>query len=339
MDISQIKQLIGNKSLGGTSDISEIKETHISWILLSDEYAFKIKRPVKFSFLDFSDLEKRKYFCNEELRLNRRLAPQMYLKVLPVTAGMLDRSDNDMDQGKDEIIDYAVQMKRMNNDLEMDNLLGKDRVNSGQIDKLAGKIAGFHKRTNIVRKEADPGVLQKAYADIEQVIPFLEEEVNKNQRSLINRCIGASEIFVKENNGLLKKRMTDGFIKDCHGDLNSSNIFLYDDPVIFDCIEFNEEFRQIDILNEVAFLCVDLDFFNKEDLSSFLYHKYLEYSGIDESMEAGKLFMYYKSYRANIRAKVSILSARESEEDKKRGNLLKEAGRYLRLMEENILPK
>jgi len=144
-----------------------------------------------------------------------------------------------------------------------------------------------------------------------------------------------SDTFLKENSTLLKERMNKGFIKDCHGDLNSSNIFLYDDPVIFDCIEFNEEFRKIDILNEIAFLCIDLDFFDREDLSTILYRKYLECYGIDENKRTGKLFMYYKSYRANIRAKVSILSARESNGDDKT-KLLKEAGKYLRLMEKNI---
>ena len=123
-----------------------------------------------------------------------------------------------------------------------------------------------------------------------------------------------------------------GFHRDGHGDLNSRNIFLYDEPLIFDCIEFNAEFRQIDVLDEIAFLCMDLDFFEKERLSELFFKKYSEYAGIENSRATQRLFTYYKSYRANIRAKVTLLNAKKKESGGLSGKL-DEARKYLGLME------
>ncbi len=328
MDIQQIHALMDKGSLPGTDRNYEFKETHISWLILSSDYVFKIKRPVKFSFLDFSTLEKRKFYCHQELRLNRRLAPEMYLNVLPLYSGMLQDTTNGK---KNEIIDYAVQMKRMNNEKEMDNMLESDKVTPGHINKLAGTIASFHKQVDTIKKTFDTENLQELYADINSVISYITEKEGSKWADKINDCIEKSNNFLQHNKEFLISRNLNGYRKDCHGDLNSHNIFLYDDPVIFDCIEFNEEFRQIDILNDIAFLCVDLDFFNKKDLRKQFYQKYFRYSGIDDMPDSRRLFMYYMSYRANIRAKVTLISARKKNSSGN-GTEIKDAKKYIDLM-------
>lgn len=330
MNIEQIHTLINNGGLPGASRNPSLKETHISWIILTGEFAYKIKRPVKYSFLDFSSLEKRKYYCHEELRLNKRLAPEMYLKVVPVKAGMLVNSNA---VNNDEIIDFAVQMKRMDNTLEMDRLLKENKVKNDQIDILAEKLAGFHKSTDKINEYFDTENLQKMYGDIQSLVPFLNEKVSGDWSRKIAGCIDISERFLKSNREFINKRVREGFRRDCHGDLNSSNIFLYENnPIIFDCIEFNEEFRQIDILNEIAFLCVDIEFFGKKKISERLWKEYKGYYGLQDTPQSRKLFMYYKSYRANVRAKVTLISAKKM----KTGNSsekINDALKYLSLME------
>jgi uncharacterized protein len=330
MDIEQVGFLVESGKLPGKSANTLLKETHISWVILNDDHVYKIKRPVKYSFVDFSTLEKREFYCNEELRLNRRLAPEMYMDVIPVTGEMIGRNN----EKRAEIIDFAVQMKRMDNSLEMDSMLKENRVETIQIDRLARKIAAFHERAEIIRKPINLVKFAETFADIRSVIPFLKKNGKKGAAEKITACIERSEDYIEKNSRLFSKRVNGGYIRDCHGDLNSSNIFLYDDPVIFDCIEFNEELRHIDIINEIAFLCTELDFFGKNDLGELFYRKYLDYSGLDENRGNSELFRFYKSYRANIRAKVTLLSAENSNEgDKTR--LIEDAIEYIDLMELN----
>ena len=329
MDIRQIHALLDSCTLPCTCNNLTLKETHISWVILSDDYAFKLKRPVKYSFLDFSTLERRKHFCLEEIRLNKRLAPEMYLDVLPVTENMLSGSP---DGNKNDIIDYTVRMRRMDNNKEMNNLLQSGDVTDKHINKLAEKIARFHDSAEIVKKDVEIDRLQGLYADIKNTIPFLKKHDNEGWDERINYCIDGSHRFLADNKGLLKERGNMGFHRDGHGDLNSRNIFLYDEPLIFDCIEFNAEFRQIDVLDEIAFLCMDLDFFEKERLSELFFKKYSEYAGIENSRATQRLFTYYKSYRANIRAKVTLLNAKKKESGGLSGKL-DEARKYLGLME------
>lgn len=330
MDIRHIHALANSCNLPGTCSNPQLKETHISWIILTDDYSFKIKRPVKFTFLDFSTPEKRKHFCNKEVKLNRRLAPEMYLGVLPLTRDMLESGTEE--EGS-EIIDYAVHMKRMNNDLEMDNLLRSGSVTEIHTSELAEKIALFHKNAEVVSKTTGIDRQQELFADIKTVIPKLDGREQWEKR--INDCTARSWNFLKNNSALIKERVKGGFYRDCHGDLNTRNIFLYDDPVIFDCIEFNDEFRHIDVLDEAAFLCIDLEFFGRGDLSEHFYHKYLMHTGSEKNVPAHRLFSYYKSYRANVRAKVSLLSMKKKSEGEK-GEEYSDALKYLALMDRHM---
>jgi uncharacterized protein len=308
MDKGQVEYMVNRCTLPDTCSNGQLKETHISWIILTDHFAFKIKKPVSFSFLDFSTSENRKFYCRQELKLNRRLAPEMYLKVIPITQAMAGA-----ETGGDEVLDHAVQMKRMDNSLEMDLMLKQDRVTMNHIDSLAAKIAGFHKKARVLKNAFNTLLFHNRFADIQQVSSFLAEHAGEEWRQKIDISVRKSYVYLNSIRNLSNHRVITGFQKDCHGDLNASNIFLYDEPVIFDCIEFNSDYRRIDVLNDIAFLSVDLEFFGKPEMSERFYRKYLEYNRLDDDPQTWKLFLYYKSYRANIRAKVTLMNMLEHE--------------------------
>lgn len=325
MDKNQVKKIMENCGLPDSCENTELKETHISWVILTDNYAFKIKRPVSYSFLDFSSLDKRKHYCYEELEMNRRIEPEMYIKVLPITKRMTGEAENE------DIIDYAVQMKRMDSEKEMIGMLENDQVNEKHIDKLSEKIAGFHRNAQVIKNAFDTNGFHEKYADIGSQYSFIEENFGKEKKDMVSKTIERSYSFLNKKRAYFNERVISGYRKDLHGDLNASNIFLYDEPVIFDCIEFDKEFRHIDILNEIAFLSVDLDFFHKEKLTERLFDRYCNDYGLENPEDHIELFTYYKSYRANVRAKVSLINAQKSEGDSSRE--IEDANRYLELME------
>lgn len=174
--------------------------------------------------------------------------------------------------------------------------------------------------------------MQENFNDLEQERDYLNEFLSSNSAHIITEAIETSNAFVKRNEKFLADRLKAGFFRDCHGDLHSRNIFLLPDPQPFDCIEFNDNFRRIDVLDEVAFLCMDLDAFNRNDLSELFFKSYNNLFHAAETDECYKLFVYYKSYRANIRAKVNSLRAGSSSDNAQRKMSLKEADKYLRLM-------
>ncbi len=309
---------------------STLYETHISWVVLTDQYAFKVKRPVKLSFVDFSTLEKRKYFCHQEVDLNRRLAPEMYLDVYPITRKMIQDNSNSDDEDQNEIIDYAVQMRRMDNDKQMDKMLQENQVSDEHISALARKIADFHKNTRIVKNAFNTARFQKEYADIELELAEINQRLGQSWGEKVSNCIRQAYDFLNDHRSYCNDRILNDFQRDCHGDLNASNILLYKDPVIFDCIEFSEDYRIIDVLNDIAFLCVDLDFHGRNDLSEELYQQYLEIFGIKEDELSKQLFAFYKSYRANIRAKVSLINIVENPQHDQN---VKPVKQYIELMD------
>ncbi|MCF8236098.1 MAG: hypothetical protein K9G67_13990 [Bacteroidales bacterium] len=326
MDEQQIKQLMDDCTLPDTCRNRELKTTHISWVILTDHYAFKIKRPVQYSFVDFSTIEKREYYCHEEIRLNRRLAPEMYLGVLPVTAKMAG-----LDQEGDKTIDFAVRMQRKDSNKQMDRLMDQGRVDKDQIESLVKKIVDFHKSAEPVKNVFDTLGLQREYEDILTEKEQVKNVFGDSYEDKIKHAVEISSHYLNAIRSYSNERVISGFRKDCHGDLNARNIFLYDDPVIFDCIEFNRKFREIDILNDIAFLAVDFDFFDRSDLGEYFYERYLEDFGLEDEPKSKTLFIYYKSYRANIRAKVNLIRSVKDKVDA-RTKSLKKAKKYIDLM-------
>jgi|Deesub1362A_J573_1020465.scaffolds.fasta_scaffold00057_125 hypothetical protein len=278
-------------------------QTHISWVFLTGEYVYKIKKPVNFEFLDFTTLEKRKYYCEEELRLNRRLCKEIYLGVVP-----LKKSEAGIKiKGEGETIEYAVKMKQLPQEAIMSELLKKGEVTQDDVEEIANILANFH-------KEADTGEEINEYGSIEQIkanwIQNFEQTRNIRGNIVDAHVFDFIETnvlrFIETNNDFFEWRVESGKIRECHGDLHSGNIFIIKNKkpkiCIFDAIEFNKAFSCSDVASEVAFLAMDLEFHRKYDLAQQFVNKYVELTG-DKKLE--DLLPFYKCYRAYVRAKVA----------------------------------
>jgi uncharacterized protein len=334
MTKDEIEKLISTGIHPGPPDKIKLVETHISWVLLSKQFVYKIKKPIIYSFLDFSTIEKRKYFCEREVELNRRLTTGIYLDVLPVVSAG-DRifiSDHAHEGG--ELIDYAIKMTRVDRSRQMDVMLMHNQVRESDIIRLAEKIASFHKSAKIIHKK-DVASIRQEFNDLEGEKPNLAGLLVAGAEDIISRAITSSDIFIENNQWLLSARLKAGFYRDVHGDLHSRNVFLLQDPQPFDCLEFNDGYREIDVLNEVAFICMDLDSFGRQDLSGLFIRCYNKCFPAMTTEAEHQLFIYYKAYRANVRAKVNSLRLRNGN-DSSRVSYLAEAGKYLGLMEAYI---
>jgi aminoglycoside phosphotransferase family enzyme len=326
----QINSLLLEGEFPEVSAEKELIETHISWVLICHRFVYKIKKPIKYSFLDFSTLEKRKKYCKREIELNKRLTDDIYLDVVPIY-----RLNDHYKIGGNEgtVVDYAVRMLKMDRAKQMDQLLVQNKVTRSDIQNLAKKIAVFHGNTIIIYQK-DVLDIQEDFNDLEGEKEYLARQTNGSKyATIIESAIKASNDFLKRNKDLLAGRLRAGFFRDCHGDLHSRNIFLLPSPQPFDCIEFNDDFRQIDVLNEVAFLCMDLDAFGKNDLSELFLEYYNQFFPTMKSSKERYLFVFYKAYRANVRAKVNSLRAKSAVNKKERTKALSEVEKYLRLME------
>ncbi len=290
---------------------------------------YKIKKPILYSFLDFSTVALRKHFCDRELELNNRFSKNIYREVLPIF-----QSGKSYTVGGTEgkLVDYTLKMHRLNPEKQMDVLLSQNKLSESDIKNLAENIAGFHKNTTIIYKKNVLDVKEK-FNDLVLEKEFITEHIGLQSNDVIDHAIQFSDTFLSNNSGLLKARLKSGFFRDCHGDLHARNIFLLPKPQPFDCIEFNDDYREIDVLNEVAYLCMDLDALGRKELSEiFMKHYYHLFPAIRNEAERG-LFTYYKSYRANVRAKVNSLRAQIAREPIARTKALAEADKFLLLME------
>ena len=332
MTKDQLNKLILQVDLFGHLCPSTLIETHISWVVFSEHFAFKIKRPIKYSFLDFSTLEKRKYFCEREIELNKRLSGDMYLDVQEIRE---DEGGFFIGGIRGEIADYAVRMRRIDSSKQMDLMLLKNEVTPIDIRGLAEKLADFHRNANVIW-QIDYLDVQQKFRDIDGERPFLEQECGKKAGAIIGHSLEVSNNFIHKHSAHLASRLKSGFFRDCHGDLHSRNIFLLPQPTPFDCIEFNDEFRQIDVLNEIAFLCMDLDSFGRQDLSAIFISHYNDLFPVILTDEDRMLFIYYKSYRSNIRAKVNSLRAKTAKDETQKKIALSESAKYLELLDTYI---
>lgn len=336
-------------AMSGPAGRPQLVETHISWVILSGDHVYKIKKPLRLHFLDFSTLELRKSYCEKEVMLNRRLMEDIYLGVLPVISrsgeifvgqpgdspGRNDREvrnkKGDAGRQGEVVIDYAVHMQRMDDGRRMDKLLRTGQVTQRDMEMLAGKMAAFHKTAGVIHKK-DLRDIPDKFADLVSENSYLCEHMAMFDPQLISRAIALSTRFCEKHEKRVRERTEAGYVRDCHGDLHAGNIFLLETPQPFDCIEFNDDLRQIDVLNEIAFLCMDLEAFERKDLSERFLTSYLTHFSVLKKEEDEQLFIYYKSYRANVRAKINSLRARSARTGTERVAALTEAGKYLVLM-------
>ena len=320
----QIEALISDGVFPEESKTRELVETHISWVILCDQFVYKIKKPMKYSFLDFSTIALRKHFCEQELVLNRRMSENLYLEVLPVRK-LEGKYNIGGDEG--EIVDYSLKMRKLDPRRQMDVLLQKDMVSEADIVNLAKCIADFHKSATIIR-DRDVFEIREKFNDLGLERAYLSNHLGEENDRLITRALEVSDAFLEEHRALLDQRLSAGFVRDGHGDLHTRNIFLLPEPQPFDCLEFNSDFRHSDVLNEVAFLCMDLDSMGRTDLSELFIDQYNRFFPSMRNEEEERLFIYFKSYCANVRAKVNSLRARSASDEPARIAALAEARRY-----------
>ncbi len=282
-------------------------ETHISWVFLTGDYAYKVKKPVNLGFLDFSSLEQRLYWCGEEVRLNQFLAPDIYLEVVPIT-GSLQRPRV---QGSGEPLEWAVKMSQFPSGRLFSDLVAERQLSGGLIDQLAGVLALFHSVTPAADSDTLYGSPEMVSGPVEANFRQIERAGGWGALPESIRCWSEAE-FGRIKKSLIARKQG-GFIRECHGDLHLGNIVcLEDQPVLFDRLEFNPSLRWIDLLSDLAFLVMDLEDHGRVDFAWQLLNRYLELTGDYEGLP---ILRYYLAYRAMVRAKVAILRAAQTDLD------------------------
>jgi len=283
----------------------ELIETHISWVLLAGEYAYKLKKPVDLGFLDFSTLAARKRFCEEELRLNRRTAPALYLEVVPIGG-----TPDDPRLGATPAIEYAVKMRRFEQDALLDRVAKRRALTPAHIDALAAAVADFHARVERAPRDSAWGAPERVAAfaeqNFEQIDPLAAAPVDIEHLDALRTWTGHE---FTERREIFVERRRAGFVRECHGDLHLGNIALIEGaPVAFDCIEFNADLRWIDVMSELAFLVMDLLDHRLDALAWRCLDRYLELTGDHQGLA---VLRFYLVYRAMVRAKVACIRAQQ----------------------------
>ncbi len=295
-----IQALLNPKAYPDWTPKVGLVQTQISYVFLAGEYVYKIKKPVDMGFLDYTTLEKRLYFCNKEVELNRRLCPDTYLGVVPIT------KDNDYAVGgKGEALEYAVKMRRLPADKMMDVLLQQNKVTPAMVDKVAEILVDFHKKAatseEIARLGGIDAVIKNTSENFEQTEKYFGVII---EPETYQRIKNFTEDFIKNNLSLFLKRMAEGKVRDGHGDLHTAHICFCNGICIYDCIEFIDRLRYIDVAADIAFLAMDLDHYGRQNLSDAFINAYVSWSGDKELL---KLLNFYKCYRAYVRGKIGCL--------------------------------
>jgi aminoglycoside phosphotransferase family enzyme/predicted kinase len=292
----------------------EVIQTHISVVFLTGDFAYKVKKPVNLGFLDFSTLEQRKHFCEEEVRLNRRLAPQVYLGVVPVT-----KQDWLRIGGDGPVVEWAVQMKRLPQGATLESQLRHGDVQPQLLRTLAERLAEFHRHADANARIASFGrydvVAQNARENFKQTEPHLGITVSA---AVYERVRERTEALLQQQRPLIEARASRSVPRDTHGDLHLDHVYLFpnepppSDLVMIDCIEFSDRFRYADPVADVAFLVMDLHFHARRDLARIFADAYFQAAG---DAEGRLLLPFYSAYRAMVRAKVEGMELSETEID------------------------
>jgi len=306
----------------------QVIETHISWVLLTGPYVYKMKKPVNFGFLDFTSLPARQHFCEQELMLNQRLTDDLYLEVLPITGSIEAPQLN----GEGEAIEYVLKMRQFPQEGLLSTLQAKGELTTAHIDDMARQIAEFHLKSPKVPMENPLGSADSVMAPVtqnfEQILPFLSEKSDLIQLEALEAWANTSFERLKP---LMNQRKLDGFVRECHGDIHLGNATLIDGQVvIFDCIEFNEPFRMTDVYADIGFLAMDLEDRGLKSLSRRFVSQYLELTGDYAGLQ---LLNFYKAYRALVRAKVALFSLNADADQVQRAATLRQYRNYANLAE------
>lgn len=308
-------------------------ETHISWVFLTGEYAYKIKKPVDFGFLDFSTLEKRQFYCAEEIRLNRRLAQDWYLRTVPI-AGSIDRPQIN---GPGEPFEYAVMMRQFPSAQTLKDYASQDSLAVNEIDQIADMVAGFHGSISSADAHSpygeSTGIKRWADENFHHIKPLLNAPEQLMQIEAIEQWSNQEWAGLSD---VMRQRKRQGFVRECHGDLHLGNMSLIDGRVmLFDCIEFNPMLRWIDVISEAAFLVMDLMHLGYKAYAYRFLNHYLQQTGDYAGLT---LLRYYLVYRAMVRAKVALLRITQQPDSEICKHIRSEYAAYTGLVEKITAP-
>ncbi|RNC65284.1 MAG: kinase [Desulfuromonadales bacterium] len=334
MEQRLLRSLLNASAYPDHTESVELIQTHVSYIFLTDRYVYKVKKPVDFGFLNFSTLDRRRFYCDEEVRLNRRLCPDIYLGVAQVRETLEGASFF----GNGRVIDYAVKMKRLPAERMLDRMLRENRVTETHIRAVARAVGLFHQVAERGEEIDAGGSLATIRANWEenfqQARLFRDITISGRDAQLIEAWV---ERFMSEHADQFHQRVNGGFIRDCDGDIHMENICLRDEEnvCIFDCIEFNTRFRHGDTAADIAFLLMDFDYHLRPDFSRIFLDEYI---GITGDSEATAVLDFYKVYRAFIRGKVESMRLQDPQIPEEEKVAARErAGRYLRLARGYVL--
>ena len=326
-----VQALLDPKAYPETPQEIELAQTQMSFVFLTDDYVYKVKKSVNLGFLDYTTLDRRHFYCQREVELNQRLCPDAYLGVVPISQ---DKGNISI-EGQGEVIEYAVKMRRLPQQAMMDVLLANNQVSPQMVTNVAHKLAEFHRR-------AETNANISAFGNLDAITKNTEENFTQTEKYIGNtiyqeryqRIKDYTDSFIDKNTPLFRKRITDGRIRDCHGDLHAAHICFTNGICIYDCIEFNDRFRYCDVASEVAFLAMDLDHYGRADLSQSFVSAYVAQSRDEELL---RLLNFYKCYFAYVRGKVESFKLDDpyiSEEEKTR--VLAIARNYFELAESYV---
>jgi len=306
----------------------ELMQTEKSFIFLTGDFVYKVKKPVDLDYLDYTTLEKRQFYCQREVELNRRLCPDTYLGTVSINQNKTGIKI----EGRGKTIEYAVKMRYLPREMMLDKLLTRGKVSTEMMTALAEKIAGFH-------REAETNPTINFFGENDGILTITEENFSKTVQYIGNtisqrsyqRIKDYTNAFIEANAYIFRKRVADGKIRDCHGDILTAHICYGDDIYIYDCIEFNDSLRYCDVASEVALLAMDLDYLGWADLSESFINAY-ESASQDE--ELSHLLNFYKCFRAYSRGRIEGLKLDNpdiSEEEKEK--TLEATKKYFELAE------
>ncbi|MBS0579279.1 MAG: AAA family ATPase [Proteobacteria bacterium] len=284
----------------------ELIETHISWVLLTGEFAYKIKRPIHYRFVDMRSAVHRAYLCREELRLNRRFAPELYLQVCSIT---LDSGDARID-GTGAAVEHAVQMRQFAKGEELRELLAEDAITPSALEVFGHDVARIHARLPVARDQHPLGHPDAwRHIALDNIAECLQvaEATGQAEHSLMLEVQGRLLAEIEHARPLRVRRRGAGRVRECHGDLHAGNVVRHGGQLLaFDCLEFDPALRWIDVADEIAFLLVDLEFFQRPACGHAFLSAYLTESG---DYQAARLLGLFKAHRALVRARVTALCA------------------------------
>jgi len=324
---SMIEDLKNPRALPDETDAVSVVQTHISIVFVADNFVYKVKKPVDFGFLDFSTLEKRKYFCEQEIRLNRRLSTDIYLDVLPVT---LEGGRHSLRSGDGKPVEYAVKMRRIPAETLMKSMFHRGELTESHLESISNVLATFHsgaRSTAEIDKFGEAEAFRvntdENFVQVEKYIgtTILQKEFDALKKWTMN--------FYQTNREEFADRIKAGRIRDCHGDLHMEHICLTEDISIIDCIEFNDRFRYGDTLADIAFLLMDLEYHDGWRVSKTLWKHYRDHAN---EKNVDSLLTFYKTYRAIVRGKVNSFQLDDPNiTAEKKDSALQIASRYFQL--------